>query len=115
MKLMHTLKTFKSAGSAVAAALRGAWRESPPKLELPAEDLAAITPLLLRSGAGALGWWRCRHGDVHTPTGVQQLRDTDRYYAIHAAEHQRQVSEVFEVLRSGGVEANLLKRWALAR
>ena len=112
---MHTLKTFKSAGSAVAAALRGAWQESPPKLELPAEDLAAITPLLLRSGAGALGWWRCRHADVQTPTDVQQLRDTYLYYAIHAAEHERQVSEVFEVLRSGGVEPILLKGWAIGR
>ena len=115
-KLMHRFKTFESAGSAVAAALMGAWRKSPPKLELPAQDLAAITPVLLRSGAGALGWWRCRHSHVQMQTdAVQQLRDAYLHYAIHAAEHERQVSEVFEVLRSRGVEPILLKGWAIGR
>src|SRR5205823_4072912 len=73
-------------------------------------------PLLLISGAGALGWWRCQHSNVQMPTdAVQRLRFTYLYYAIHAAQHERQVSEVFEVLRSGGVEPILLKGWAIGR
>src|SRR5438132_6243758 len=107
---------FHSSGSAVSTALMGAWRRSPPKLEMPAEEVAAIIPLLLRSGTGALSWWRIRHSDVAMPAvAVQQLRETYWHYAVHAAKHEREVTQVFATLRSVGVEPILIKGWAIGR
>ena len=45
-------------GERVAMLLYGAWRQDPPELESSAEDLDAVTPQLLGSGAAALGWRR---------------------------------------------------------
>ncbi len=80
-----------------------------------ARDLAAIVPLLLKSGAGALGWWRFRNSDGQLLPAVRSLRETYLQYAIHSAEHERQVVATFRVLRSGGVEPILIKGWAIAR
>jgi putative nucleotidyltransferase-like protein len=79
------------------------------------EGTAAIPPLLLASGAGALGWWRLRHSDVERFPAVRSLRETYLRYAIWAAEHERKLVEVFRVLRSSEVEPILIKGWAIAR
>jgi hypothetical protein len=105
-----------SSGRAVAAVLVGAWRSALPQLEMPAEEVARITPLLLASGAGALAWRRLRHfSDQLFIIALKQLQETYLHYAIHAAEHEHQVAEVFRVLRSAGVEPILLKGWAIGR
>ena len=102
-------------GVAVAAALAGAWRQSPPKLEMASADLTAVIPLLLGSGAGALGWWRLRNSGAQFPPFSQNLQKIYMYYAIHAAKHQREVAETFAVLRTAGVEPILIKGWAIGR
>jgi hypothetical protein len=105
-----------SSGRGVAAALAGAWRRSPPQLETPAKEVATIIPLLLASGAGALCWWRLRHSSEQLLIiPLEQLQETYLHYAIYAAKHERQVAEVFRVLRSAGVEPILLKGWATGR
>src|SRR3984893_13732246 len=105
---------IESPGHAVAAALAGCWLKSPPKSKMAAQDVAAITPLLLKSGAGALGWWRFRHSDMRL-FAVPSLRKTYLQYAIHVAEHERQVAGAFRMLRLAGVEPVLIKGWAIAR
>jgi hypothetical protein len=105
----------ESPGQLVAAALAGSWRKSFPKSTMTASDAATIVPLLLRSGAGALGWWRFRNSDGQLLSAVRALRKTYLQYAIHAAEHECKLTEVFQVLRSAGVEPILLKGWAVAR
>ena len=110
---MHRLE---SNGCAVAAALSGAWRSSPPKLDGPGVDFAAIAPLLVESGAGALGWWRIRHSaGAALPSVLHRLRATYLRYAIQAAEYEREIVDVFNALRSSGVEPILLKGWAIGR
>jgi hypothetical protein len=104
-----------SLGLMLATALAGAWRKSPPKSTMPGEDVAAIAPLLLKSGAGALGWWRFRHSDEQLLSAVQPLRETYLQCAIHSAESERELVEIFRVLRSSGVEPILIKGWAIAR
>ncbi len=105
-----------SSGRAVAGVLAGAWRSAPPQLEMPPEEVATITPLFLASGAGALAWKRLRHfSDQLLIIALKQLQETYLGYAIHAAEHEHQVAEVFRVLRSAGVEPILLKGWAIGR
>jgi Uncharacterised nucleotidyltransferase len=74
-----------------------------------------MVPLLLGSGAGALGWWRFQNSHGHFLSTVRPLRETYLQYAIHAAEHENNVAEVFRMLRSAGVEPMLLKGWAIAR
>jgi Uncharacterised nucleotidyltransferase len=102
-------------GDDVAAVLTGSWRRSAPGLEILPASVAAITPLLLASGAGALAFWRLWHSDMHCLSSIHLLRDTYLKYAIYAAEHERQVLETFRLLRSAGVEPILLKGWAIAR
>lgn len=109
-------RRFESDGCVVAAALAGAWRSSPPNLETSSVDLAAIAPLLVRSGAGALGWWRIRQsGGQALPFALRRLQSTYLRYAVQAAEHESEVVGVFNALRSSGVEPILLKGWAIAR
>ena len=47
-----------SPGALIARLLTGAWRPSPPALDLTVDELARIAPLLFKSGAAALVWWR---------------------------------------------------------
>jgi len=110
---MHILE---SNGCVVAAVLSRAWRSSPPKLEKPAVELAAIVPLLVESGAGALGWWRVRHSAGHPlPSVLRRLRATYLRYAAQAFEYEREIANVFNAMRSSDVEPILLKGWAIAR
>src|SRR5438105_6271418 len=82
---------------------------------MPAAELNAVIPLLLGSGAGALGWWRLRNSGAQFPPFSQNLQKIYMYYAIHAAKHQREVAETFAVLRTAGVEPILIKGWAIGR
>jgi len=83
---------------------------------MTAKQVATIAPLLLASGAGALCWWRLRYCSEQVPSIAQEeLQKAYRNCAIHAAMHERQVAEIFRVLRSAGVEPILLKGWAVGR
>ncbi len=66
-------------------------------------------------GRGALGWWRFQNSHGPFLSTIRPLRETYLQYAIHAAQHENNVAEVFRVLRSAGVEPMLLKGWAIAR
>ncbi len=105
-----------SLGSAVACVLTGAWRESPPNLAMAPGEISAVMPLLLGSGAGALAWWRVRqHSEMMSAIVIDQLRQAYLHSSIHAAKHEREVAEIFKVLRSAGIEPILIKGWAIAR
>jgi hypothetical protein len=75
----------------------------PPGWKPESSTTVAITPLLLRSGAGALAWWRFRHSGAQCQSFIQPLREAYLQCAIHADEHERELVEVFQVLRSSGV------------
>jgi hypothetical protein len=99
----------------VAALLAGAWHRSPPAAELSPEELAEIVPLLVRSGAGALGWRRVRHSDLRTSAAAFQLQQAHQLHVLQAAAHTRNIERVFTLLRSAGVEPLLVKGWGVAR
>ena len=104
-----------SAGELIARVLGGAWRATPPALSLAEDELAVVAPLLCRSGAGALGWWRLRHHPLaHTPTG-QTLRNMYLLHRVEAQLASRRLVDVLERLRSAGVEPLLVKGRAIAR
>jgi hypothetical protein len=102
-------------GKLVATVLSGAWRRSPPPLELSADQLNEVAPLLLKSGAGALGWWRIRHSDLRELPVALELRDAYRLHSLHSAMHQSEICRVILLLRASDIEPVLVKGWAVAR
>ena len=105
----------KSRGRLVATALAGAWRPSPPPLEITARDLDDVAPLLLGSGAGALGWWRVRHSDLGASPVAANLQEAYRLLTLEDALHERTIKKVVTLVRSTGVEPLLIKGWVSAR
>ncbi len=102
-------------GALVAAILFQAWRASPPALESSGEELSRVTPFLLWSGAGALGWRRVRNSDLSTSPAAQELQQAYRLHVLQAGLHERHIKTVVTRLRSAGVEPLLVKGWAVAQ
>jgi len=102
-------------GQLVASALAGSWRRSPPSLSLSPAALAEVTPLLLGTGAGGLGWWRVRDSELRTSPWAFQLHQAYRLHTLQAAVHERQIIRAFAALRAAHVEPLLLKGWSVAR
>ncbi len=103
-------------GRVLAEMLGGIWRNEPHESCIPAETVAALIPLLQRSGVGALSFWRLRHQPLERADQVlEPLRQTYIHYAAHAAQHEIEIAQVFRLLRSKYVEPILLKGWAIAR
>lgn len=100
----------------LAGVLAGSWRKSPPALKVATERVVASIPLLLASGAGALAWKRIYHSGVKLPAGIAKvLQTTYRESAIQAAQHEFQLGQTFQAMRSAGVEPILIKGWAAGR
>ncbi len=104
-------------GQLVASALAGAWRRCPPPPppSLSPAALIEVTPLLLRTGAASLVWWRVRSSELRTSTAAHELRQAYRLYTLQAGRQERQIVQAITLLRSAGVEPLLVKGWAVAR
>ncbi len=108
----------KTRGKLVAAILSGAWRAEPPALTCTSEELAAVAPLLLGSGAAPLGWWKVRAthlSEGEDDAAASGLRAAYRSQVLQNAVREREIEDVFGRLREAGVEALLVKGWAAAR
>jgi len=99
----------------VAQVLAGAWRETPPPLDVSADELARVAPLLHRTGAAALAWWRLRGTALAGTAPVAGLAQAYRLQTLEAEVHALKTVEALRRLRSAGVEALLVKGWAIAR
>jgi hypothetical protein len=74
-----------------------------------------VKPLLLGSGAGALGWRRLRSSEAaRSPAGFE-LQQAYRLHAIEALLHERQLMRVVGRLHGAGVEPLLGRGWVAAR
>ena len=104
-------------GKLVASALAGTWRASPPPppSSLSPGALTEITPLLLRTGAASLAWWRVRSSALRTSAAAHELRQAYRLYTLQAGPKEGQIVQAITLLRSAGVEPLLVKGWAVAR
>ena len=102
-------------GHLVREALKGAWRREPQPLEMTCEELAWVTPLLLGSGAAGLGWWRVQRTDLQFTDEAAELQRAYQLNILRATFQERQIEQVFGLLRAAGVEALLFKGWALGR
>jgi hypothetical protein len=106
--------TAEPSGAALADALRGSWRATPPPLALGERALARIAPDALASGAGALVWRRLDAATREAPAAAA-LKDAYRFQALQAALREQEIAEAVSRLRDHGVEPLLIKGWAAAR
>lgn len=97
----------------MARVLAGSWRQATPELEITDEELATVTPALLQTGAGALGWRRVHTS--RTSAASSELLQAYRIHAVQAVLHEVQIQETLKALRSKGVEPILVKGWSIAR
>jgi hypothetical protein len=102
-------------GRRMATVLAGAWRRSPPPLEMSAEALDDVTLGLLRSKTGALGWWRVRYSALRTTPAAGRLREAYQHHGFQAALHASNLARIVTRLRAGGVEPVLVKGPAIGR
>src|SRR5436189_5468617 len=79
---------IKAAGSntnLIARILSGAWRSEPRAPDISVEELETVAPLLLGSGAGALGWCRVRDSELRSSSVAFQLHQAYRKHTLEAA------------------------------
>jgi hypothetical protein len=102
-------------GKLVAQVLEGAWRESPPELKCSAASLTRVVPVLLKTGAGGLAWWRLRDSGMASTEPAARLHREYLLDIFQAVVNERFVIQVITRLQSAGVDALLAKGWAAAR
>jgi hypothetical protein len=112
---MSQSRVRRSLGQLVARVLVGAWRAAPPPVDFSADDLIEVVPLLLASGAGALGWQRVRHSPLRDTPAALQLHEAYRMHALQSAIHEAEIQQLFTLFRAAGIEPVLVKGWAVAR
>jgi hypothetical protein len=101
--------------SLVARVLSLAWRQSPGPPGVSDEELAEVSPLLLGSGAGSLGWSRIRDSKLRDSPAAFQFQQAYRHHTLEAARHERDIETILSVLRSNNIEPMLIKGWSIAR
>jgi hypothetical protein len=89
--------------------LFGAWRRNPPELEASEEEIEAIIPQLLGSGAGALGWHRISGSKFCTSPVAFKLQQAYRLQTLYAGLHEVEIEQVIKMLADGGVVPLLIK------
>lgn len=83
--------------------------------DISVEELERVAPLLLGSGAGALGWCRVRNLELRSSSVAFQLHQAYRKHTLEAALHEQHIKESFALLRSNDIGPVLVKGWGIAR
>ena len=112
---MNEVTQRQNISELLARVLAGAWRQALPALEITTEELATVTPALLQTGAGALGWRRVHGSRQHTSAAASELLQAYRIHAVQASLHELQIKDAVQLLRSNGVEPIVVKGWSIAR
>jgi hypothetical protein len=108
-------RTTKTPGQLIAKALVGAWRSKElPPLDLCEPELDQITPLLMGSGAAALGWRVVSDSPLRESSSGELLHQAYRLQSLQSEIQEQKVEKVFRLLRETSVEAILAKGWAAA-
>lgn len=104
-----------SRGKLVAELLAGSWRVAPPLPVNSEEELAGISTLLMKSGAGSLSWNKIRNSELQSTRTGHEFHQAYRLHSLQAAMHERNIKKAIPFLRDCGVEPLLVKGWAIAR
>ncbi|HEX8847094.1 MAG TPA: nucleotidyltransferase family protein [Pyrinomonadaceae bacterium] len=105
----------RTRGQLIAELLSASWRDNAEEPAITAEELEEIKPLLLGSGAAALAWRRIRGTDLQHAAPAEDLERAFHRNLIETTFQEQQIEKVFGLLRGAGVEAILVKGWAVAR
>ena len=107
--------TPETHGRLLASTLAGSWRRHPSAVDIPVEKLKEIEPFLLHSGTAGLCWCRLRKSPLKSSSSADPFQQTYRLQTLHAEIYERQIEEVFRILRASGIDPILGKGWAVAR
>jgi hypothetical protein len=99
----------------IADALRHSWRTAPSPLNLSEDQLSAITPLLIQSGAAGLVWPRARVSTLKESKSALRLRRAFLSQVLQSALREHELSQLFKSMQQAGVEPIVVKGWAIAR
>lgn len=102
-------------GQLLAALLAGAWREETVATDCSLEEIELLTPLLIETGAAALAWRRVRHSALESSRPARPLQETYKLYKLLALVYEREVADVFRLLRAHNVEPVMVKGWVASR
>jgi hypothetical protein len=102
-------------GKLIATVLTHAWRQTASQLTIPIDQLNIVAPLLLSTGAGALGWNRVRNSALGSSPAGLELEQAYRLHSLQSAIAERSLKLVLAILRSASTEPVLVKGWAVAR
>ena len=95
--------------------LTGAWRSSPPNLDLSPSALNLVAEKLLISRAGALAWWRIQYSDLRETAAAIALRNAYRLFTLNAALHDHKYTpQIFQDTCGADVD-ELWKQFVEAR
>jgi hypothetical protein len=102
-------------GVLMARAYAGAWRPSPPPLDLALEEVAAIHSQLLTMGGAGLVWPRLRErANELGAVGMALEYGYQQTVASNAGAPAR-IAEAVSLLQRAGIEPVLLKGWSVSR
>jgi hypothetical protein len=102
-------------GKLIARVLAGAWRSTPPVLEVSKQELMEATPALSMSAEAGLAWWKLAQSSLRTCTAAWRVKQTYRQYSLRSALDEVKIKRVFNLLRSVDIQPILVKGWAAAR
>jgi hypothetical protein len=103
-------------GQHIATLLAGSWRAVPPPTVPSPAVLADLLPHLLRTGSGALTWWKLRRQNLAELPAAADLKKGYEVHRLEAFAHAIRLKQAIEILRCcGGVEPLVSKGWAVAR
>jgi hypothetical protein len=102
-------------GKLAVQVLEGSWRARPPELKCSAESLSQVIPVLLKTGAASLVWWRIRDSAMADTEPAVQLQREYLLDIFQTVVNERLVIGVATRLQAAGVDALLAKGWAAAR
>ena len=108
-------RNIKGEGELLARALKGAWREEDvPPFDLSEPELDQITPLLMGSGAAALGWRVVSKSPLRESSSGELLHQAYRLQSLQAEIQEQKIGKVFRLLREASLDAILAKGWVAA-
>ncbi|HET8676850.1 MAG TPA: hypothetical protein VFO63_13725, partial [Blastocatellia bacterium] len=85
MKQVRQSPLRSARGRLVAELLAGSWRAEPPAIVNSAEELSAISRLLLKAGAGGLAWCKVRHSNLKASLAARKLQQAYRVHSLQSA------------------------------
>lgn len=104
---MNTSDRAAHPGRLVADLLTGAWRAEVNQSTISSEEVAAIAPLLLGSGAGPLAYRRAR--------GHDEFKQAFLLSKLHSMIREEQTLATFQFLSSCRIAPFIIKGWVAAR